>query len=169
MENNKVTLLSGSVVAIPFHELFDITNHELVYRHYEVTTIPLNMPDLKRFKLTLQGNNKTVVRVFIHNANLELLVPLSRIISELIEHYDAKVKLHEMKKRVDIDYCSHDSVNVNLKLVIDIILQYNINRIERHLLSSYVPFYRSGCHSYMRINSVKTVDDFINYIISKKI
>ena len=74
-----------------------------------------------------------------------------------------------MKKHVDIDYCSYDSVNVNLNLVIDIILPYNINRIEHHLLSSYVPFYHSGCHSDMRIDSVKTVDDFINYIISKTI
>ena len=167
MENNSVALLGGSMVMIPFHELFDITNHELVHKeHREYRII---MPDLKRFKLTLQGNNKTIVKVFIRNANLELLVPLSGIISELIEHYDAKVKLYEMKKHIDIDYCSYDSVNVNLNLVIDIILPYNINRIERHLLSSYVPFYHSGCHSDMRIDSVKTVDDFVNYIISKKI
>lgn len=169
MSNHSVWLISGSFITLSFNNVFDIINHKLKYKQLKRYGPPgrsLIFPELKCFKMSIESKkDMTIVSITVNKGNLELLVPVSSIIVNLIRHYHAKLKINVLNKQIDINYSGIIDAKVNMD--IEILIPYDIERVEAHITHLSIPFYHSGCHNQWRIRSVETVDDFINYILSK--
>lgn len=103
MSNHSVWLISGSFITLSFNNVFDIINHKLKYKQlnrYGPSGRSLIFPELKCFKMSIESKkDMTIVSITVNKGNLELLVPVSSIIVNLIRHYHAKLKINTLNKQ----------------------------------------------------------------------
>lgn len=160
-----VWLVAGSQIDVPFYKLFNFSNHHLIKSGYQVVcNRPPTMPPFHRFHMHLTEKDKTVISVAVEHADLDLLFPVTSIINNIVTYTKPKIKIVKLENRTFTDYVNTNG-SVDATFEFEIITTKDIDRIEMHLMKSYVPIYHSGCHRENRIASIKSVYDFIHGIM----